>query len=149
VHWHNCNIPTIMLGYGWCIAYQFFFMTWHVLDHNHRKAMSHLCQESIVPPIRPQPQTIVVICCSWTQSSYVDFDINIEWRHLWLIHGCTNPHNDQPIYFSLTSIGPSMSHGNFQLQHRCLAQHMVDFEIQSPTCEFYVTNFPPRISKRH
>jgi hypothetical protein len=36
-----------------------------------------------------------------------------------------------------------MSHGNFQLQHWCLAQDMVDFEIQPPACESYVANFPP------
>jgi len=40
--------------------------------------MSHLCQESTMPQTRPQPQTIVGVCCSQTQSFYVDFDISIE-----------------------------------------------------------------------
>ncbi len=41
-----------------------------------------------------------------------------------------------------------MSHSNFQLQHWCFAQHMVDFEIQPPTCESHVANLPPCISKK-
>jgi hypothetical protein len=35
------------------------------------------------------------------------------------------------------------------LKHWCLAQHMVNFEIQPLSCESCVTNFLPCISKRH
>jgi hypothetical protein len=62
VHWCDYNMLTLMLGYGWYIIDGIFLMTWHVLDHHHRKAMSHLCQESFVPSTRPQPKTIVGIC---------------------------------------------------------------------------------------
>jgi hypothetical protein len=141
VHGCNYNMPILMLGCG-------FGTTWPMLNQLHKKAMPHLHQDSIMFPIRPQPQTIVGVCCSQTQSSCVDFD-NIEWGHFQLIHKCTNPHDDQLIFFSLTLTRPSILHGNFQLQHWCLAQDMVDFEIQPPTCESYVANFPPCIFEIH
>ncbi len=134
----------------WMVYYDgFFVLTWPMLNHCHRMVVPHLHQEAIVLPTRPQPQTIVGVCCSWTQSSCVDFDTNIEWGHFQLTHKCTNPLDDQLIFSSLILIGPSILHDNFQLQHWCLAQHMVDFEIQPLTCESYVANFPTCISKRH